>query len=315
MSIRSYRPHFDQSRFDQAQIGGDHYREIAERQLIPQIIERQRQALNVVPDFFNFYQRSYAGRRCSCWSGPESTPSSLCIVCFGTGNTGGYQKYGHITEAMDVTASSAAVGVVVDYDQLTRPLAFRLVDCQTNGFVEFNMPVQGGIDQCTLASVHAVVKRGGMVSVGVKTFAEATFAPLSQATVTERLAAGRATGGLVFRVTLSRTSSKVASPRFSLLRIRYATLTEDRLPADVPRSVNSNRTSEFGYFYDTATKSMYLGPTLRSVTSEDLFRHTSTGKFWRVIDANENAPAGWLTSWDVNVRMVQDTDRYAMIPG
>ena len=314
MSARIYRPGFDQSRFDNAQIGGDHYRQIAERELIPRIIERQKQALNVVPIFFNFYQRAYTGRRCSCFSSIETSPAASCMVCFGTGNTGGYQLYGHQTEVFDATAESSAVAVVQDFDSVTRPIQFRLANLAVKGYIDFVMPVKGGINRCTLASLHAVAPRGTRVQSAVKLFTEPDFTPLSMGAVTERLQMAQTTGGLHLRVVLERDSISAPSPRFSFLRIRYQTLPEDRVRGDIPRSTEVNRSSEFGWFEDVATQSLYLDATLRSVTSEDLFRHVRTGRLWKCFSVNPNAPGDLLTSWDLEVRLIQNSEKFASIP-
>jgi len=311
---RVYRPEYDQSRFDSAQIGGDYYRQVAESNLIPQIIERQRQALNVVPEFFRFYQRAYTGRRCSCWSTIETSPAASCVVCFGTGNTGGYQLYGHKTEVFEATAQSSSVNVVIDYDQITRPLSFRLANRAVQGYIDFVMPVSGGINRCTLASVHATAPRGTRVQVGCKLFTEPDFVPLTMEAVTARLQQAQTSGGLHLRVTLERASVSAESPRFALLRIRYQTLEDDKIRGDTPRSAEGNRSSEFGWFEDVDAKSLYIDSTLRSVTSEDLFRHVNTGRLWKCFRCNPNAPGGLLTSWDLEVRMVQDSEKYAAIP-
>lgn len=314
MPARIYRPEFDQSRFDNAQIGGDHYRQIAERELIPRIIERQKQALNVVPDLFHFYQRAYTGRRCSCFSSIETSPASACGVCFGTGNTGGYQLYGHVTEVFDATAVSGAVSVVQDFDQVTRPIQFRLAHDAVKGYIDFTMPVRGGINRCTLASVHALAGRGTRVRAAVKLFTEPDFTPLSIESVSERLQMAQTTGGLHLRIVLERDSISATSPKFAFMRIRYQTLEDDRVRADIPRSTEANRSSEFGWFEDVATRSMYLDSTLRSVTTEDLFRQVNTGRLWKCFSANPNAPGGMLTSWDLEIRLIQTSEKYAAIP-
>jgi hypothetical protein len=314
MPARVYRPSFDQSRFDSAQIGGDNYRQLAESVLIPQIIERQKQALNVVPDLFRFYQRAYSGRRCSCWSLTETSPAASCVVCYGTGNTGGYQIWGHKTEVFEATAESSACNVVLDFEQVTRPLSFRLAAKATTGFIDFNMNVSGGMNVCTLASLHAVAPRGTSVRAGVKLHTEPDFTPLTVEAITDRLQAAQTTGGLHLRIYMSRNSISAASPKFSLLRIRYQTLENDVIRGDVPRSAEGNRSSEFGWFEDVDTKTLHLDNTLRSVTSEDLFRQVNTGRLWKCMRITPNAPGGLLTSWDVEIRLVQDSERYASIP-
>lgn len=314
MPANTFVPEFDQSRFDRAQIGGDYYREHAVRDLIPRIIERNKQVLNVVPDFFQFYQRAYTGRRCSCWSGIETSPSSACLVCYGTGNTAGYQLFGHQTDVFDATAESSSVNVVMDFDEVTRPIQFRLIHQALRGWIDFTLPVIGGINQCSLASLHAVVHPGSRIRAGVRLFAEADFTPLSTAAVSARLQQAQLTGGLHLRVVLERDSISTPSPRFSHLRTRYQLLLDDKVRGDIPRSENANRSSEFGWFEDIGTSNLFLDGTLRAVTSEDLFRRVETGRLWKVFSANDNAPGGQLTSWDVQIRVVQNTERYANLP-
>lgn len=314
MGARIYRPEFDQSRFDPTNIGGDYYRELAERELIPRIVERNKQVLNVVPEFFRFYQRSYTGRRCSCWLSIETSPSTGCLVCFGTGNTAGYQMYGHATEVLDVTSESAAVGVVIDFDQISRPLHFRLLNQALRGFLDFTLPVRGGINRCTLANLHVVAPRGTRVRSAVKLFTEPDFVPLSMQAITDRLQLAQTTGGLHIRVLLERDSISTTSPRFSHLRVRYQTLTDDRVRGDIPRAAEANRTSDFGWYEDISDVTLFLDSTLRSVTTEDLFRHVQTGRLWKVSGNTPNAPAGILTSWDVQMRKVQGSERYANLP-
>lgn len=314
MPANTFRPEYDQSRFDRAQIGGDYYREHSVRDLIPRIIERNKQVLNVVPDFFHFYQRAYTGRRCSCWGGTETSPSAACLVCYGTGNTAGYQLYGHQTDVFDATAESASVNVVMDFDEVTRPIQFRLIHQAVKGWIDFTLPVIGGVNVCSMASLHAVVHPGSRIRAGVRLFTEPDFAPLSTAAITARLQQAQMTGGLHLRVLLERDSVSTISPKFSHLRTRYQLLQDDRIRADIPRSEASNRSSDFGWFEDVATRNMFLDSTLRAVSSEDLFRQLNTGKLWKVFSANDNAPGGQLTSWDLQVRVVQNTERYANLP-
>lgn len=314
MPANTYKPSFDQSRFDRAQIGGDYYREHSVRDLIPRIIERNKQVLNVVPDFFQFYQRAYTGRRCSCWSGIETSPSSACLVCYGTGNTAGYQLFGHKTDVFDATSESSSVNVVMDFDEITRPIQFRLIHQAVRGWIDFTLPIIGGVNQCSLASLHAVVHPGSRIRAGVRLFSEADFTPLSIPAITARLQQAQLSGGLHLRVLMERDSISTPSPKFSHLRTRYQLLQDDKVRGDIPRSDNTNRSSEFGWFEDIGTANMFLDGTLRAVTSEDLFRRVETGRLWKVFSANDNSPGGQLTSWDVQIRAVQNTERYANLP-
>ncbi len=313
MGSRSDKPEFDQSRFDNAQTGGDYYRQLAENELVPRIIERQRQALNVVPNFYRYYQRAYSGRRCSCFSETATSPSSSCLACFGTGNTSSYQLYGHHTEILDVTAASATVGIVPDFNNITYPVGFRLMDNVTKGYVDFTLSVKGGINVCSLVSLYANAPAGTAIRSGVKLFTEATFTDLSVDAVSSRLEAAQTTGGLHIRVVMERNSICAVSPTFQFVRVRYRTIEDDRVRGDVPLSSEANRSSDVGWFDEVENKTMYLDTTLRAISSEDLFRDVRSGQLWKVSETTPNEVGGLLTSWFITVRKVQDSERYASL--
>lgn len=314
MPAKVYRPEFDQSEFDSANIGGDYYREVAERILIPRIKERNKQILNVAPDWFQFYQRAYTGRRCSCISGIETSPSSTCLVCYGTGNTDSYQLYGHRTEVFDVTSTSSGVNIEVDYNKITRPLSFCLSPGALRGYVDFQLNVMGGLPKCSLVSMHATAGRGTSLRAGVKLFSEQDFVPLNKVSLEARLAEGQKQGGIPIRVLMTRDSASLQSPRFSHLRVRYQTLDDDKIPGDRPNGPESNRSSEFGNFEDIATRSLFIDSRLRSVTSEDLFRQVNTGRLWKCFSTNPLEVAGQLLSWDIELVIVQQSSRFASLP-
>lgn len=313
MSARSFRPEFDQSRHDIAQTGGDYYAEMAQRVLIPRIVERNKQVLNVAPTYFHFYQRASHGRRCSCFSNNETSPSATCLVCFRTGNTAGYQMYGHVTDVFDATARSAAVGIVQDFDTLTRPTQFRLAKCARRGHIDFQWNPVGGTNVCSLVSLHAQAPRGTRVRAECRLFSESAFVPLSQDALSARIGPSQTTGGIHLRVTMERDSISAVSPRFSHLRLRHRVLDDDRIPGDVPAAGAGTRASEFGTFEDVDARPMFIDSRLRAVTNEDLFREVGTGRLWRIYRAKPVAPADILTSWELETRLVVNADFYANI--
>lgn len=314
MGAKTDKPEFDQSRFDNAQTGGDYYRQHAETELIPRIVERQRQALNVVPNFYQFYQRAYTGRRCSCFTETSTSPSSSCQICFGTGNTGGFQLYGSITEVLDVTAASATVGVVPDFECITYPIGFRLLENVTKGYVDFTMPVKGGINVCSLVNLYANAPRGTAIRTGVKLFSEPGFTDLTVDAVTARLEEAQTTGGLHIRVVMERSSICTKSPNFQFVRIRYKTIDDDKIRGDVPHSSEANRGSEIGFWEEVENQTLYLDNTLRTISDEDLFKDVRSGQLWRVAEYTPNHVVGILTSWMVTLRKVQGSEKYSRIP-
>ena len=58
------------------------FHQLAKEQLIPQIANRTRNAIDVDRREVFYYQRLRSGRRCSCFDGGETTPQAGCPICF-----------------------------------------------------------------------------------------------------------------------------------------------------------------------------------------------------------------------------------------
>lgn len=315
MPAKLNRPVFDQRTHTRTDAYGDHLRDLATRVLIPRIAAHQRAALNVAPDLFYFYQKINSGRSCSCAAGVESSPAAGCPVCFGAGITGGYEKYGHSTEILDVTSSWASINVGIDYRTTTRPLHFVLSeDTAVRGYVEFNLPLLPNVGKCSLVQVGGKQTAGTQLTSWVKRYDETDFVPLNARNIEDRLAAATPQGGMIVRVVMSRNDLTVPSPRLSHIRIRVQRLDADVIRADVPRTTQSNRSSEFGFFEDYATRNFYLDDTLRAISTEDFFEQVTTQRRWKLGSVNPNAPAGILTSWDCEASLVQATDIQSRVP-
>ena len=68
--------HYRETRTDEhdgSEVLQDNHRQVADKQLVPRIIRRNRQAILVDPHYFDFFQRKKQGRRCSCFQ-VESSP-------------------------------------------------------------------------------------------------------------------------------------------------------------------------------------------------------------------------------------------------
>ena len=101
MTLRQYTERRTQEH-DGSEVLQENHREVADKQLIPRIIARNRQAILVDPHHFHFFQRKKQGRRCSCFQ-VETSPDGLCQVCFGTGVVAGYEKFGTVSDMYDVS--------------------------------------------------------------------------------------------------------------------------------------------------------------------------------------------------------------------
>jgi hypothetical protein len=313
MGVRVNKPEFDQSRFEKSQIGGDYYHEIAGRDLIPRIAERNKQVLNVAYDEFYLFQRGYRGRRCSCWSGSETSPSSTCLICYKTGNTSGYQLYGHQTEVFDVTAPAVLVNVIPDYASVARPIQYLLADKATKGYIDYHVPAVGGINVCSLAELHAVAPAGTRLLVGVKLFSEETYVPLTMDAVTQRLEDAQLEGGFQMRVTFYREGMAMPSPKLSFVRLRFQLFVCDRIRGDIPASAETNKSSEFGWFHSLDEKTLFLDSTVRYISADDIFMHYSTRTLWRTVSVMSKAPMGILLSREVVIELIQGAEIVASL--
>ncbi len=314
MSGRVNGPKFDQRVHDKADAHGNYVRDIVERVWLPRIAKRQRAALNVVPDLFRFYQRISHGRLCSCLTAISTSADDTCPVCWGTGTVVGYERYGHRTEIIDATARWTSINVVADYEQPTRPRHLVLDADQTAGFCEALLEVGPNIGKCSLAQIGADRRPGTQITAWVKLLTESEFVPFSADNISARLLNAARQGGLVVRVVMRRPTAGSASPRLGYIRVRVQTLANDIVRADVPRTVQSNRSSEYGFFEDFQTRTFALDDTLRSITTEDFFEQVNTGRRWKLDSVNPNAPGGILTSWDCEAQLVQSSDRFSKVP-
>jgi hypothetical protein len=98
---RNPDPSLSRSPGDPSDAGIDAFSQIVREQLIPQISNRTRNSISVDGRHVLLYQRLRSGRRCTCWQGVDSTPTSECPICLATGFSGGFLKWGTDLYLMD----------------------------------------------------------------------------------------------------------------------------------------------------------------------------------------------------------------------
>lgn len=299
------------SEHDGSEVLQDNHRQVADKQLIPRIIKRNRQAILVDPHYFDFFQRKKQGRRCSCFA-VESSPDGLCQVCFGTGIVAGYEKFGTLSEVFDVTyPRTRAVNVRQDFASQTRPVMWRLTDGAMKGYVEFDWEIKSSRRKLDLFQVICRnTGRCGSVKAFIKTVRETKFVPLTNSSIGERLCENKAT----IRVEVTRTTPEDDHPVFSHVYVRYKLLDETRVRMDVPRQTESVTLAEYGVFDSFTTITGWLTDEVRKIATEDFFRRAHDNSFWKAIESQPNKPLQQTTSHDVTLRLIQDFENYKRFP-
>ncbi len=309
MALKHYREKRTKPLAD-TDIKRDTPHQLAVEQLVPRIVNKSRNAVKVDRTEFYFYQRKVSGRRCSCFS-IEQAPSGDCLVCYGVGFVGAYDKYGCETEVLDVTRPDVRMfNVELNYVQRTRPVLFRLLAGATYGFVEFDVSPYSNVrlvDHLQVFSSVSDYRRSG-VSTSV-TYAGRTE-KLTEKSVSSAL--GEAT--FTVRVEFRRNTTSVPTPYLSHVMLRYRKLEKVSVYGDIPRRRRSVILQEFGYSDNYEFINIFLADEPRVVSTEDLFIHCREGTRWKVTDASENRPADILTSHDVTVRLVSSHESYVNVP-
>lgn len=309
----SLRQHIERrtAESDGSEVLGTNHHEVADKQLIPRIIKRNREAIITDPHFFHFFQRKKQGRRCSCFV-VETSPDGLCQVCFGVGIVGGYEKFGTVSDVFDVTSlRGQAVNVRQNFEMQTRPVMFSLVEGAMKGYVEFDWRIKGSLRKTDLFQVISRdVGEGAKVEAFVKTLRETSFRPMTTAVLNEVLCDNRAT----IRVELSRTTPEKEHPVFSHIYIRYLLMEDTQIKMDVPRVAESITLAEYGVFDSWVSMKGWLTNEVSRIGTEDFFRRIHDHTFWKTIESEPNAPLQQNTSHDITLRLVQQFEAYKRFP-
>ena len=280
-------------------------------QLIPQIQARTRNAIRVDRVEVVYYQRVISGRRCSCYTGGETSPDGLCQICWGTGVVGGYNKYGTRTSIIDYTTPGIRlVNVHPAFELNTRPILFALDSAARYGYLEANLDLMANRQIVDALQVITPRYEANSSVLGlIKTPSEINFVPLTSENLTNRLNSDN----IVLKVELRRIDTTIQSPLFSHLLLRYNLLDDIKLLCDQPTVSESTVLTELGTFDQMSTVSFIFDNSLGSGTTQDFLIRLRDMQRFKVVEINTNAPEGLLTSTTVTGRLVQQFDSYSRI--
>ncbi len=310
MTLRQFTE-YRTSESDGSEVLQDNHHKVADEQLVPRIIKRNREAILTDPHHFHFFQRKKQGRRCSCFK-IESSPDGLCQVCYGTGIVGGYEKFGTVSDLFDVTyGNTRAVNVRQDFEAQTRPVLWRLAEGAMRGHIEFDWRVKASRRRLDLFQlVNRNVGKGAHVKAFVRPSRAETFRPMTRQVLNEVLCEN----AVVIRIELSRDNPDSPHPMFSHVYIRYLLMDDTRIRMDVPRVPESITLAEFGVFDSFSSMRGWLTDEVKNVSTEDFFRRIHDGTFWKSIESEPNRPLQQTTSHDITLRLVQDYEAYKRFP-
>lgn len=301
MGARHYRPKRDDRVFVGHDVLRKHAHDISIQQLLPRIAVQNHIAIETISIPIYFYSKIRGGRRCSCFD-IEASPNDTCRCCYGTGNVGGYEKYGTYTEVFDVThASIRSFNVIADYTRLSRPRQFVLIDGAVQGYVATRLHLQTNIGELDYVMANTDMPSGTDIVAQLRAPGDIDWVAFSRAAITQRLC----NPWIDFKIDLTRASTETPSPRFDFLFFRYKQLAKLTLKANIPRTTKSNMLQEFGVADDWQEQHFWMDNTIRSITTEDWVAHVNEGSRWKIHVVNEFAPEDLLLSWDLDTRLIQ----------
>ncbi len=296
--------------FDGTDVLADYAYTITKEQLIPKIVQRSTRALTVNPKEYYYYMRKTVGRKCSC-TDTSQTAEGQCPICWHTGFVGGYNKYGTITEILDVTyPNTVLVNIEPNFNDLTRPTLFKLNSDSLEGYITARLDIRANKQSIDyLANIFRRINRTS-VTAYIKTLTEPNYVLMTSNSLNSRLSEHF----LYVKIIMTRVDSTIECPVFSHLVIRYKVKDDLHIIGDAPRRDESVALHEFGIYENFSTQAIYFDSTIKRFNTFDwLYRLDDTTR-WKMIELSPNRPLGITTSTLVTTRLVQVFDTYTEFP-
>ena len=290
--------------------------------LAKQQAKMNRNALQVDVRSFYYFRRRTSGRLCSCMLGDENTPHSTCLICFNTGYTGGYDKYGTATEVVDTTHPSLILtNVHANYEDATRPVFFKLDEDAKVGTVQATINIRKSnnnyVDVLQVYSNVATLgaDSGAVVDTlcrehGTNTWLPFTFDNMQAIFNT----ASAAQVDLV--VYMKRKSTRAPSPVLSHIYIRYGLLPQDQciINADIPRNTESITMLEYGFEEQFGSITLFTDNTIQTYSIDDYVFYLNKKKFWKLTEVQPFYSMGMHVSFDLTARYMQQFEMATQVP-
>jgi hypothetical protein len=292
---------------------GDNPRRIS-LELVKQVQQMTDNALGVDTRWFYYYKRRNSGRRCSCSLGEQANPSSTCLICYGTGYVGGYDKYGTRSETIDSTYMSLDL-INVTTNVETTPSSFILEEGATKGVIRGTMRINSNVGY--VDNLHIFAK--GQYEIVLRPKGGLIWFPANAANLTTLLIHPE----LEFEIRMWRDSISKASPKFLKMYVRYGVLPKDEcmLAGDLPVNTESVSLQEYGYDEQFGSVQVVMGAAgknksgrVTTFTIDDFVYYIERSRFWKLTEVKPNYALGLFTSFDLTARWVQKYEIYTKFP-
>ena len=300
---------------DATDIAGDAWHILAKEQLVPQIASRTRNAIAVDRREIFYYQRLRSGRRCSCWSVIETSPHSMCPICFATGFAGGYLKWGTDTYLFDPSRQWVGINTKLS-TSMGIPPWFVLEDGALWGYVEWDQQPTSSLYYGLDSFLCEYRFGGGRLELLFKREGyDADFIPFSESALKQRVLLQ--SGKFRFRAVMRRQRADDTSPAF--LQFWFRLMTDSVEPpviyVDVPRKNESNVLAEYGAL-EMFNQIQFAFPAdkIQRINLEDLMIKLEDMTRWKIIEQSPNDPLNILTSFDVQARKVFMDEAMMSVP-
>jgi hypothetical protein len=269
--------------------------------LLPIIAEKSRVANDFLPEkFWQYNLLRY--RKCSCYNG-EQDPDAMCNACFGCGYLPGYTPEGYLSYVtLDVSTPGLILNnVIPDFSSATNPVPLVLADTALDGYAESTF------EACSpnLGKISSIFYSGSNQSEGLTleySLDGDVWKPLVEDF--DQQLEQPPKGIIKFRAFFHRTNITDPKPflRNILLRIQVA---EDPLiKMDVPRLVANIDSADAGLIPLLAQFNAFADFKTK-IEKDTIFVHQRSKRKFKVLSLNPNMPDGILTSWDIQLRLIQ----------
>lgn len=269
----------------------DSVHQVIKEQLAPRIAQKSANAILSDRRAFFYYKRKNSGRRCSCF-GSENSPDSDCLVCYGTGYVGGYDKYGTHSEIIDFTKPYVFTSdIQLDYDNRTvgfSGVAGSFVEAE----IEFPRNAKGvdtfylGVDKLERFKVSVISP------VNIEINKPADLEPVLNL------------GKIRIRIDFLKEAY------FQFLLLRFIIKEDNIVYADIANNNSMPSLEGFGEFESLSEIPMtFAGAQMQMIDNKDILYRLHDGAKLKVTSATKNIVAGTLTEVTVNARFLISMDK------
>lgn len=278
---------------------------VAKNQLVPQIQRLQHNSITVDNRDIYFYFKKVIGRECSC-TVENNVAEGKCPICFKTGWVGGFDKFGTVTEILDVTRPLASTNLVCDYTQ--RPVTLTLRKDEVWGAAYFDIEMHENTGALDLLQIIDWRTEGANIQYYV---ANGTgWDILTEDTLTGKLKQLK----IRIKIEFSRLSKTVSAPKLTCVRIRYNVREKLTLISDWPHPKNSRALSEYGIYNQWTTSEINMDNTIPIITPEDWCYRTDRNERWKIIESDRTDPLQLDIGWNLTARLIHDFEIYSQYP-